>query len=111
MLSVIKTLSFRACGPRNLMKVVSVTALFSAPRSRLSSLEFFQHHFFQMGHRDLLVTQNLSQPASTTAPLLTRSVCRSGGYVLTAYSDKCPSRAEARTEPDPLVIELIRPDS
>jgi hypothetical protein len=31
-------LSWRACGPRNLMKVVSVTALFSAPRSRLSTL-------------------------------------------------------------------------
>ncbi len=26
-------------------------------------------------------------------------------------ADKCPSRAETRTEPDPLVIELIRPDS
>src|SRR5438094_8054162 len=53
--------------------------------SVIKTLEFFQHHFFQMGHRDLLVTQNLSQPASTTAPLLTRSVCRSGGYVLTRY--------------------------
>ena len=51
--------------------------------SVIKTLEFFQHHFFQMGHRDLLVTQNLSQPTSTTAPFLTRSVCRSGGYVLT----------------------------
>jgi len=26
-------------------------------------------------------------------------------------ADKCPSRAETCTEPDPLVIELIRPNS
>ena len=29
----------------------------------------------------------------------------------TDNADKCPSRAETRTEPDLLVIELIRPDS
>jgi hypothetical protein len=36
--SKLSNMSFRACGPRNLMKVVSVTALFSALRSRLSTL-------------------------------------------------------------------------
>ena len=36
----LRFMSFRACGPRNLMKVVSVTVLFSAPRSRLSTQWF-----------------------------------------------------------------------
>ena len=27
----------------------------------ITTLEFFQHHFSEMGHRDLLVTHNLSQ--------------------------------------------------
>src|SRR6516225_1256422 len=31
-----------------------------------------QHHFSQMGHRDHLVTQNLYQPSSNTAPLASR---------------------------------------
>jgi hypothetical protein len=39
--------------------------------SVITSLEFFQHYFSEMGHRDLLVTQNLSQaieqPNSTTS--------------------------------------------
>ena len=29
--------------------------------SVITALEFFQHYFSEMGHRDLLVTQNLSQ--------------------------------------------------
>ena len=40
-------------------------------------LEFFQHHFSKMGHRDLLVTQNLSQPTNNYCSVrLTRSVRR-----------------------------------
>jgi hypothetical protein len=33
----------------------------------ISMLEFFQHHFSEMGHRDLPVTQNLTQPTATNA--------------------------------------------
>ncbi|MGB2677393.1 MAG: hypothetical protein WAN12_09960, partial [Candidatus Acidiferrum sp.] len=40
-------------------------------------LEFFQHYFSEMGHRDLLVTQNLSQAIEQpTFSYLTRSVRR-----------------------------------
>src|SRR5271157_82582 len=43
----------------------------------ITTLEFFQHHFSKMGHRDLLVTQNLSQPSSNQcAANLMRSVRR-----------------------------------
>ena len=39
--------------------------------------EFFQHYFSEMGHRDLLVTQNLSQAIEQpTLDYLTRSVRR-----------------------------------
>jgi hypothetical protein len=38
--------------------------------SEITVLEFFQHYFSEMGHRDLLVTQNLSQAhRATNAPL------------------------------------------
>src|SRR6266853_2196103 len=43
----------------------------------ITTLEFLQHHFSEMGHRDLLVTQNLSQPSSNHCSVrLTRSVRR-----------------------------------
>jgi hypothetical protein len=45
--------------------------------SVITSLEFFQHYFSEMGHRDLLVTQNLSQAnEQPTLHYLTRSVRR-----------------------------------
>jgi len=45
--------------------------------SVITSLEFFQHYFSEMGHRDLLVTQNLSQAIKQpTLHYLTRSVRR-----------------------------------
>jgi hypothetical protein len=41
------------------------------------AVEFFQHYFSEMGHRDLLVTQNLSQAIEQqTLHYLTRSVRR-----------------------------------
>jgi hypothetical protein len=43
----------------------------------ITALEFFQHYFSEMGHRDLLVTQNLSQAIEqSTLSCLTRSVRR-----------------------------------
>ena len=43
----------------------------------ITTLEFFQHHFSKMGHRDLLVTQNLSHPSGNHCFVhLTRSVRR-----------------------------------
>src|SRR5580704_10272717 len=33
----------------------------------ITLLEFLQHHFSEMGHKDLLVTQNLSQPQAINA--------------------------------------------
>ncbi len=45
--------------------------------SVITSLEFFQHYFSEMGHRDLLVTQNLSQAIKQPMlSYLTRSVRR-----------------------------------
>jgi len=45
--------------------------------SVITALEFFQHYFSEMGHRDLLVTQNLSQAVKQpTLRYLTRSVRR-----------------------------------
>src|SRR5947207_6496812 len=45
--------------------------------SVITALEFFQHYFSEMGHRDLLVTQNLSQAIKQpTLSYLTRSVRR-----------------------------------
>jgi len=45
--------------------------------SVITALEFFQHYFSEMGHRDLLVTQNLSQAIEQpTLHYLTRSVRR-----------------------------------
>src|SRR5260221_6955411 len=44
----------------------------------ITTLEFLQHHFSEMGHRDLLVTQNLSQPSSNTAPFTSRAASAAG---------------------------------
>src|SRR6267378_7074960 len=55
--------------------------------SVITALEFFQHYFSEMGHRDLLVTQNLSQAIKQpTLSYLTRSVRRTGGFVLAGFS-------------------------
>ncbi len=52
--------------------------------SIVTALEFFQHYFSEMGHRDLLVTQNLSQAIKQpTLHYLTRSVRRASDYVQT----------------------------
>ena len=51
------------------------------------ALEFFQHYFSEMGHRDLLVTQNLSQAhRATNAPLPHAKRPPPGGYVQTRKS-------------------------
>src|SRR5437867_1502857 len=55
--------------------------------SVITALEFFQHYFSEMGHRDLLVTQNLSQAhRATNAPLPHAKRPPPGGYVLTHKS-------------------------
>jgi len=55
-----------------------LTATSRTPEQEITTLEFFQHHFSQMGHREfLLVAQNLSQPTSNHCSVsLTRSVRR-----------------------------------
>src|ERR1035438_8573938 len=44
----------------------------------ITALEFLQHYFSQMGHRDLLVTQNLSQPTSNLRPATSRVASAAG---------------------------------
>src|SRR6266566_7418945 len=61
----------------------------------ITTLEFFQHHFSKMGHRDLLVTQNLSHPTSNQGSAhLTRSVRRRAASFKSAYRNEafCQSR-------------------
>src|SRR5467141_2242458 len=41
--------------------------------SVITTLEFFQHHFSQMGHRDLLVTQIYLSGQATIAPSASRA--------------------------------------
>ena len=51
------------------------------------ALEFLQHHSAKMGHRDLLVTHNLSsQSGNHISVHLTRSVRRTSGFVQTRIS-------------------------
>src|ERR1022692_3590271 len=40
--------------------------------SVIATLEFFQHNFSEMGHRDLLVTQTYPNREATTAPVASR---------------------------------------
>src|ERR1700731_2020562 len=55
--------------------------------SVITALEFLQHHSAKMGHRDLLVTHNLSpQSGNHISVHLTRSVRRTSGFVQTALS-------------------------
>ena len=54
--------------------------------SVITALEFFQHYFSELGHRDLLVTQNLSQAIEQpTLDYLTRSVRRRAATSKRAY--------------------------
>src|ERR1700688_2250330 len=55
--------------------------------SVITALEFLQHHSAKMGHRDLLVTHNLSpQSGNHISVHLTRSVRRTSGFVQTRLS-------------------------
>jgi hypothetical protein len=52
--------------------------------SVITALEFFQHHSAKMGHRDLLVTHNLSPRSGNHIYVhRTRSVRRASGFVQT----------------------------
>src|SRR2546421_6081776 len=51
---------------RKIFHYADVTAYGSL--SVIATLEFFQHHFSEMGHRDLLVTQIYLNRQATTAP-------------------------------------------
>src|SRR5215469_18196733 len=44
----------------------------------VTTLEFLQHHFSKMGHRDLLVTHNLAQPTGNPAPSSPREASAAG---------------------------------
>ena len=68
--------------------------------SVITSLEFFQHHFSEMGHRDLLVTQNLSQAIEQpTLHYLTRSVRRRAATSKRASSERSVRWAPQNSEP------------
>src|SRR6266849_7175589 len=72
--------------------------------SVITTLEFFQHHFSQMGHRDLLVTQPYLTRQATNAPLPHAQRPPPGGYVQTVYMDKsysCHVLINALSEPGP----------
>src|SRR4029077_17757321 len=59
---------------------------------KVTTLEFFQHHFAKSGHKDyLLMTRQLISTARQP-PLhyLTRSVRRASGFVLTGYAEVIP---------------------
>src|SRR6266849_7034270 len=55
--------------------------------SVITTLEFFQHHFSEMGHRDLLVTQTYLTRQATNAPLPHAQRPPPGGYVQTGLSE------------------------
>ena len=66
--------------------------------SVITALEFFQHYFSEMGHRDLLVTQNLSQAIEQpTLHYLTRSVRRRAATSKRASSDQPIARGKPYT--------------
>ena len=44
----------------------------------ITTLEFFQHHFSKMGHRDLLVTQTYLNQQATNARLTSRVASAAG---------------------------------
>jgi hypothetical protein len=50
----------------------------------VETLEFLQHHFSEMGHRDLLVTHIYLSRWATTDPLPHAKRPPPGGYVQTA---------------------------
>src|ERR1019366_414425 len=54
----------------------------------ITALEFLQHHFSQMGHRDLLVTQTLSQPTSNQRPVAARVASAAGRLCSNAVTGK-----------------------
>jgi hypothetical protein len=57
---------------------------FYSTLSIVPTLEFLQHHFSEMGHRDLLVTHTISPSSADLSPLSsTRSVRRVSGFVQT----------------------------
>ena len=70
--------------------------------SVITSLEFLQHYFSEMGHRDLLVTQNLSQTVEQpTLSYLTRSVRRRAATSKRRYrtsADSGPATVKLLTE-------------
>src|SRR6266850_156734 len=66
----------------------------------ITTLEFLQHHFSEMGHRDLLVTQNLSQPSSNTAPFTSRAASAAGRLRSYGQAFLNPESGEERVADD-----------
>src|SRR6266849_8348956 len=58
--------------------------------SVITTLEFFQHHFSEMGHRDLLVTQTYLTRQATNAPLPHAQRPPPGGYVQNGITGMWP---------------------
>src|SRR5438445_10630035 len=68
--------------------------------SVITTLEFLQHHSAKMGHRDLLVTHNLSsQSGNHISVHLTRSVRRTSGFVV-CRACSAARRCKSSTQPD-----------
>jgi hypothetical protein len=63
--------------------------------SVITTLEFFQHHFSEMGHRDLLVAQTYLSLLATTGPLPHAQRPPPGGYVQTGLSVSGPNTRES----------------
>ena len=67
--------------------------------SVITALEFFQHYFSEMGHRDLLVTQNLSQAIKQpTLSYLKRSVRRRAA-MSKRICDRCARHRPQKSHP------------
>jgi len=56
----------------------------------IPALEFLEHPFSKLGHRDLLVTHTISSCLPCRGPFPTRSVRRASGLVQTAITETGP---------------------
>src|ERR1700726_3111217 len=58
---------------------------------KVTTLEFFQHHFAKSGHGDglLMTRQFISTARQPPLHYLTRSVCRTSGFVLADNTARC----------------------
>ena len=63
----------------------------------ITTLEFLQHHFSEMGHRDLLVTQTYLNQQATTAPFPSRVASAAGRLRSSPVPGSCSHAAFSRS--------------